>query len=520
MPQREDGKNKALRIDLGYYRRRSWLGTFRWFAISVGFILSLLYGTWVLSLERNATTAGRDNRSAQLSTGSLALVHAHIENDCQSCHSEQFGIALAHDAWQRLPEGRLNLQEKKCNDSCHTVDRHFRAMLTSPEMDQDCARCHRDHLGRANLLEAVKSVVCTECHANLTAACVSSATSTLLPAVGNFSIESHGIPVPVENAQHEKSPEHPVSKSQFRSLLSDRGRVKFDHTQHMQPGQVDPTSRGGFQLSMLPEEHRKVYAESGQQDNDLVQLKCESCHIPGAIAESTNQSAIAREERRYAPINFNKHCEACHQISFAGQGPKHLPLPHVAQHEEFADLLEAKQDDGTPTGKVVARSDQANSGTSKSIKLKDERNEAGVEAVFIKCQQCHLEEELRPEVIARALVGTLEPLIPQRWLQYGYFNHAAHDNITRCAYCHPMPTGTGEPLDQKQVLIRGPESCVGCHRAVGSPTPPEFATAAKRIKLFGKKHQPTWASSECIECHRYHWSRPTASQDTRASASQ
>ena len=533
MSQRERGKNKALRIDLGYYRRRSWLGIFRGIAIAIGLILSTLYGAWVLSLDREETELNDSGRAAHLSTGALALVHAHIENDCQSCHTDQFGVALAHDAWQRLPEQRLNLQEQKCN-ACHKVDGHARAMLAHSELDRDCARCHRDHQGRTHLLANVPSETCTECHRDLKATCKAGFEPKLLSAVTDFSTGSHGIAATNsefkrkqttattaagEESQSKQPQEKTASSQQFRSLLSDRGRVRFDHAQHLQPGQVDASNRGGFQLSMLSAELRAVYAKPGQQENDPVQLDCSNCHEPSAVGGSTHASAVAREEGRfYAPIDFEQHCAACHQMSFAGQEPNSLPLPHVAHREEFAKLLSAKQVVAAPRQEVVMPSDQAaatdeaaeNKQDEKSVEtnsIEDERIEAAVSAVFKRCQQCHLEEDTQHEVIARALAGTLEPLVPQRWLKHGHFDHAAHKHITRCVYCHPMPTSSGEAHDHERVLIRGPDSCVGCHRPVNAQPPPEFATAAQRLKTLGQTDQPTWASAECTECHRYHWSR-------------
>ncbi|MGN6544262.1 MAG: cytochrome c3 family protein [Aureliella sp.] len=519
MSLRQRGKERAGRIDLDYYRRRTWLSMFRGIAAATGLIVAILYGAWVLvPRERNAIP-GSSIVASNLSTGPLALVHAHLQNDCQKCHSEQLGVALAHDAWQANAADRLQLLQTKCQD-CHRVDGHATAMLAREELDRDCARCHREHSGKATLLAKVENRVCTNCHGNLKGACREGVQTQLRAEVADFSIQSHSISAPAMAASDGKPADGSAAAATFRSLLKDRGRVRFDHAQHILPGQVDPGSKGGFQLSMLSPAQRQVYARSGQAESDLVQLKCSSCHVPYAIQEPQRTSAIAREEGRfYAPINFEKHCAACHQMNFAGQTPDELPLPHVAQREEFARLLSAKQFAGARGGKVTMPGDEAfraqetepSAGAHRAIEFDREGVDAAVDAVFMRCRQCHAEEDTQHEAIAQALAGTLEPLIPRCWLQRGYFDHAAHAHITRCAYCHPMPTGVGPPNDNNVVMIKGPESCVPCHRAVDAEAPPEFATEAKRIEALGQEDQPTWASNECITCHRYHWSRTAAS---------
>lgn len=97
----------------------------------------------------------------------------------------------------------------------------------------------------------------------------------------------------------------------------------------------------------------------------------------------------------------------------------------------------------------------------------------------------------------------------------GYFDHASHAKIERCEYCHDIPQGKAytpsAAEDHRRVFIRGPESCVPCHRDAKSPPPFELANEKRRIELLGPKPQPTWASDSCVTCHRYHWTRPDSS---------
>lgn len=517
MSQREEGKLKSLRIDLQYHRHRSWLDICRLLAALSGLVLVTAYGVWIL-----ARNDGRldDARTAHLSTGPLALVHANFENDCQKCHSNELGVALSRDAWQMDRQPRLALQEQKCK-VCHDIDHHFQLTLSNPAVDQDCSGCHQDHSGRTLSLVAQSNLACTQCHANLGDACKAGHDSQLNRSIDQFSSLTHGVQLA------STSSDSPAL--QFRSLLKDRGRVKFDHAQHLRPGQVDEGSKGGFQLSMLSPALRTRYMHENQSEDALVQLNCNSCHQPHAISEPGLLSSTAREEGRYyAPVDFERHCAACHQITFAGQDLNHLPLPHVAQPEEYAQLLRSKLVVGGLQGKITMPGDAAAdvpdrqnlAPSNKPIELAQVKVEAGVTAIFLRCTQCHLKEDLSREAIGRSLAGTLPSLIPQRWLQRGYFDHASHSRIQRCDFCHRIPSAAGPATDNQHVFIRGPESCTPCHRDAAAPEPAEFESQASRIELIGNAQQPTWASASCVLCHRYHWTRDVGTRGATNATSQ
>lgn len=504
MLQREQGKDKALRIDLAYHRQRTWLDVARFVAVGVALLLSTAYAMWILVLAETKLDLPKGSRAAQLSTGPLALVHASFENDCQQCHADTTGLGLARDGWLSDETERLKLLEEKCQN-CHLVGQHAREKLAQPELDRDCSRCHIDHQGRQHDLATVTDRVCAECHADLRLVCKTGVSPRFIDSIADFSVRSHGIvPPPVGDSTPSPPP-------QFRSLLKDPGRVRFDHAQHLRPGQVDPNSKGGFRLSMLTPIRREAYRRPGDNDDSLVQLDCASCHQPFTL-KSSDSKYQPDTGAYYAPIDFETHCVACHQITFPGQDLNDLPLPHVAQRQEFAKLIAAKENIGRLGGKLLTAGDQEFA-TEPATKLglpdqpdallRSKLDEA-VSAVFVRCQQCHFEPDLEPETIAQALAGSLPPLISQRWFEHSFFNHAAHASIERCGYCHPIPTPQGPAQDQQHVLIRGPASCVACHRSADLPTPAEIDTADKRLAELGTIRQPTWASAQCTTCHRYH----------------
>ncbi len=499
------GKSKALRISLDYFQKSSPIDRARRLCIALGIMLSILYGAWILW---PASPSSRAASRLHLSSGPLSQVHAAFEADCEKCHAHGLSAPLGKHSFQFEPAKRLDHQEAACK-TCHPVDGHWRESLIDPSLDRDCANCHQEHVGRQTNLSRVDNQACIRCHRNLQAIQRTDVPATAASAVTDFSVNSHGL----------KSADGQI---QFRSTLADSGRVKFDHAQHLRPGQIDSGRRGGMRLDMLPSLVRARYRTPGQADTDLVQLDCGSCHVLHALAPNRSHVVGSEEGRYYAPIEFDDHCQACHQLSFPGQTGEMLPLPHVASMAEYEMLLRARR----PASQIHSQSDHALEAGASAPDSPAAVNSAigmSLDALMQRCQQCHRPEDTRPEAIQLALKGEAKPLIPSRWLVYGYFDHAAHARIENCQFCHPIPGAQAHnnsserltqdrpqpPTDHQHVFIRGPESCVVCHRP--SETKASLLDDPAQVqKLFGRTQQPTWASDDCSLCHRYHWTDPVS----------
>lgn len=526
MSQRELGKQKAQRIDVLHYRQRTWLTWLRWLAMSGALLTSGTYVLWVLWLDRPATEPS-NSRSVQLSTGPLSQVHASFENDCQACHSGEAGVGLSPDTFQWAESKRLENQTNKCGE-CHSLASadpsrwHFREKLAHPDLDQDCARCHQDHQGRNFDLAHVSDAMCTQCHQNLAAACKAGIKSELKNSVSNFTVESHG--------------------SVFRSLAADTGRIKFNHAEHMQAGQVAVGHKGAFQANWLPESRLPRYQTVSRDGVELVQLDCKDCHEPLKSSASARLNGVSREEGSiFGPVSFEKHCADCHRMNYAGQTSQNLPLPHYASTQEFKRLLSFNFRTERPKGQIAMAADKAlNADELKSLPASNrptDLNETivddAVRSVFQRCQQCHLAEDVNEQApgsaLQLALAGQEQSLIPARWLQYGFYDHATHAKI-KCDYCHPGTRARDEVTSQKIEQIRAANpgsltnavdhtlvkinsiaSCVVCHRPSDLPDDPSLDTAPKRAEVLGESHQPIRASDACTLCHRYHWTRPAPS---------
>ena len=500
MDVRATGKSRSQRINIDYYRQKTWLTRSRGLLALVAGLVAMLYCLYVFA----------SGSASQLSTGPVAAAHASFENDCQQCHLDFTPIAA--DSIRFASSKGLDRLEEACQQ-CHRVDHHFRGSM-KPEfaaIDQHCSGCHTDHQGRDNDMVNIASRKCTQCHSDLPSTCQAGASIQVRPKVSEFTLEGHG---------------------SFAGLAKDDpGRVKFDHAQHMRPGQVDAGVKGGFMIAMLEANLRESYRKSVdgnvQADDSLVTLACNDCH---QFAGQPDQKLVGDEElgRHIAPIAFEQHCAACHSMNYVGRSNDTLPLPHAAPWKEINLLLATKLAGAQLNGDIrmprdaVRETPLVGEGQSQAMVnpapttsddgVTKEINAAAVlagrAATEKRCLQCHVAEDITNDSIAASRGGKKSPLIPERWLERGIYDHAAHRKVD-CAFCHAdayaKDKPAKEPKDDEVVMIGGIETCSGCHRSAESAVPDALTNAATKGILGG---QSNWASDSCIECHRYHFERP------------
>jgi Cytochrome c7 and related cytochrome c len=513
--RKQTGKSLSLRIDLNYYKDKGWLYWSRWVCAGLAFVFVGIYATLVLmgsaltdSPVGSTGVTLLKRLATHVNTGPISQVHAHFEGDCHHCHTT--GLlqqAIATDAFSFDAANRASLISEACQ-KCHKVQSHAQGSPVTDihlkHVDQDCVHCHSEHNGLNVNLIAVDSKKCSQCHSKLNEI----TTDTKLNAkISEFSVESHSVKVDAKASL--------VTETPFRSLTQDTGRIKFDHAQHLAPGQVKIGNRGAFRTGMLPERWQGLYAS---QDG-LVKLVCHDCHqlqSPSGPTKLDNLSqantAVDSElSHFFTPIDFEKHCAACHQLNFTAQTKDMLPLPHAAPRDEIKRLLSAKLQGGKISGQISAAPDRHPDFTAREIILNNFEIDAAVESVYTRCNKCHEDKVASVDVFAQLHASNAGPLIPRQWLKLGLFNHGAHAKISECKDCHTIPAGPSGPsgapdnngitdvasasLDNKTVMIKGPESCVLCHRDPKSPLP----SGTSQAQL---------AADDCRLCHRYHWSRP------------
>ncbi len=498
--EQPSGKSRSLRILLDYYKHRGWLYWSRWILSIVALILTGGYaGLVVFGIAMRPTSTSLPPQTSpnwlqrwakHVNTGPLSRAHMGLEDQCHQCHSNDWlKQAIASDAVFSDPAMRLSHLTDACK-RCHATESHVAlGNEKASRIDQDCVACHSEHNGRNFPIALVENPSCSQCHAGLQEF---AAGSQLNPKIDAFNVETHA----VGNGKN------------FRSLQTDGGRIKFDHAQHMNPGQVESmnSSKGAFRADMLAAKWRNQYSANEQ---GLVQLACADCHrirTPNgdvAVDALANTSSATDREmsHHFAPIQYEQHCVACHQMTFVGQTDEMLPLPHAAPRAETSRILAAKIQGGRITGDIRVPKNvnpQEKPLTSNDLAPL-------VDRVYSQCEKCHLAADVADaEIVKRLSREPLAPMVPQRRLLHGSFDHGAHNKVD-CTFCHDwktLPQADGKPIDHQTVMIKGPESCVPCHRDQNLPAPSGFDP-----KTIGASDQPMLASDNCQLCHRYHWSR-------------
>ncbi|EMI44351.1 cytochrome c3 family protein [Rhodopirellula sp. SWK7] len=537
--QSPTGKQRSQRIQIDYYRRRTGLDRWRRLCILLSLLFAGTYAIYLVYFTLAASSASPLEISADsqslgeilqrhFNTGPLSLSHASFESECHVCHTDFTPMdANAPSDWLPLIGVNSDVSRKHLEaacQKCHFAGNHSRDQMTAQfaAKDQNCAWCHQPHQGREFDLTRISRSRCITCHDDLTS--VTNNAPSINKAVTAFNETDHG---------------------DFTSLKTgDSGQIRFSHDLHMMPGQVGIDSKGGMTLERLSPSDRARYASGKQKLTDKVQLNCQSCHdivgqqVIDGLGSNLKSVDIELLGRSMTPINFEKHCVACHAISpgviSASEHP--LRLPHAVSPTSMRTQIAAAIDGSRATGMSRERRDNSKKklppgigephSNSTQWRVTDEEIAATEELVREQCLTCHVSESITEAAISASNSSTTTSMIPTRWLRRGLYDHAAH-RLIDCRFCHSEAYPPSFNLqqadladdDHEKVLIAGIESCQGCHRPAHTPAPSEWSTSPTQSKdativagepspaeLIGK--MPTWASDECILCHRYHSPTP------------
>lgn len=403
------------------------------------------------------------DESAQLSPGDLAQVHSTWNaSECQKCHTPHIPIR-ADALWGNDPK-HIQLNNQKC-DTCHPTAGHFAARTQAAVRDaESCNTCHREHLGMEHDLLQIEDGQCVRCHENLA------------------KIANADPPRPREQVTRFEKSAHP----EFRSLQSDPGNIAFSHAQHLRPGQPRASGdRTGMTLDRIPINYRAQFASKVDATTGLLQLDCTDCHQPdsswsGSSGQSPPMATAESNHRFFKPIEFDRHCAACHQMPY---GVAH-GLNRIATFESLQKNVAYEWLKKVP-------------GPDALVKI---RQEIGRATAILNnhegCLKCHLPASQDDQQLV------LPAQIPQRWLEGADFRHGAHARVA-CHVCHFQPAGDiSERIDSrgeaKRVMIAGLESCAKCH----------ISQSEQRAEIHTSGDASQVASGQCIECHKYHVDKP------------
>jgi predicted CXXCH cytochrome family protein len=484
----ENGRQRAAKIDRSYHasfdrfiHRKRWMGF-------LGLVLGLIYSAWMFSSKG----------ALHVSTGDLSQPHfAWNKTGCEQCHISY--VPIRKDAWSGGDTHNIALNNQKCNGQCHSVTGHFE-LQTKGEVvaSESCSTCHREHLGFARSLVDVADTDCVRCHANMPAVALQSQRTK---PVKNFSDTKDG---------------HPA----FASLKKDPGTIRFSHAQHMRPGQ--PKSPGGADAKkpeMISDQFRDRY--NNVTENNLIQLQCSDCHERDiALKGYESLESLSKNEqeslpvaiqssahRLYQPVEFEKHCIACHDLDGVPHGlnldqtrqavNKMLPVETL----EYLKNRNPKMDAEALTKQAMSKDYQEEiDGYIRRLETLLNNGTA--------CLKCHQKSEDSKSIVAPSN-------IKKKWLQDASFTHGAH-LMMRCQECH---AGAYEKSDHvfdweqnnfseneaSSVMISGIEKCRECH----------IQDPEERSRMFGTEKRV--ASADCVDCHRYHIDPPKKSGGEAAS---
>jgi predicted CXXCH cytochrome family protein len=352
---------------------------------------------------------------------------------------------------------------------------HANHSVHQPNMVRDisCSLCHAEHLG-VGPIAATTDAHCTLCHGDAATMAAAAAKGASLPPE-----VFQGLAAQVERSPgrsrdgaaddsrpavgftqiiHSFAKAHPefrVHSDQRR----DQNTLKFNHALHLT----------GKTIPVLPD---------GQK------LDCAACPQPDAAGIY------------FRRIHFESHCQVCHSLQFDPETPG-LTLPHgdadfvraflrslPKQYVDFAarsGLTPATGLNQFAQEKLQRLQARVASGEDFERRVFFSTATLGPEvqvgtvrgptpALYPGCAYCH-----EVKSAARGKAEITRPVIVERWLVHGRFNHAQHSSVA-CTQCHPAATSH----DTADIILPMKDLCVTCHSPEGG------------------------VADSCATCHVYH----------------
>ncbi|MCB1875845.1 MAG: FHA domain-containing protein [Chromatiales bacterium] len=407
---REKSKTTIEETGLG---KRSW-SWILFVAVMVLFLIVPAVGVMVPSVGK-LLRASPVPSDGSWDSGTLALAHHIIGDQCEQCHEKPFRMVRDHACIE-------------CHKSTMAhADPDFYSLDTLTRTR--CATCHKDHNGIDGMVRRDPGL-CSNCHEDPD---TTMPNAELLPAE-DFTDLHPQFRITLTSYDDEKQEEvrERVSMDD-KDLMVEKSNLIFPHDKHLKPEGID--------------------SPSGTR-----QLSCVSCHKP--------EPGGARME----PINMVKHCKECHSLTFEIDDAVR-EVPHGKTREVLFVLEEyyAKRaleggyiDNSAP--EVVRKRRRPGERLSK-----DERREAlewasqkylevGEEIFrFRVCNVCHkVNKTEREDGLPSWEVVPVR--LNQHWMRKAVFSHRSHETMT-CEDCHDA----NKSDTSADVLIPAIDNCRQCH---------------------------------------------------------
>lgn len=409
-------------------RLPSWLLLIATLVLFLGLPMAAHYVKGVDAVLQSTPLPSRDAWLA----GELAPAHHFFGSDCQSCHSEAF-------RW---------VKDKDCL-TCHaaTLAHADPVAFDLPELgNARCAHCHRDHNGKTGLVRADQAL-CADCHVGLSD---STGGKSNLTDVGDFGADhpQFKVALPAWDASGAFTPQ----RVELSADLNERSGLKFPH-----------------------DEHLVAEGLNGPQGRRV--LDCASCHTPDAAG------ALMQ------PVNFVKHCQDCHALTFdVTQPDRQVPHARIQEIIYTLDEFYARRaleggivDAAAPEPlRVRRRPGQAPTPQERQLALtwaRDKARQVG-ESLFTgrACSVCHA---VSPGMTADEPWRVAPVRVAGVWFPKSRFDHRSHGTMD-CVDCHRAEQSRAS----SDLLLPDIANCRQCHA--------------------GEQGGRDRLKSGCIACHGYH----------------
>lgn len=398
--------------------------------------------------DKSATVIG----DSSWSTGKLSLVHHKLEDRCEACHVNAFEsvrdktcLSCHKDLHDHADPERL--ARSFGNRPLGTQLLWAVASTFGKEGPGSCAHCHVEHEGN-RFMQPPTQAFCADCHDVL----ARNLPDTRLGKATDFgTLHPQFSPAVITDIAIGK----PIGISLDRRPREDNG-LTFSHKLHLE-------RKGGVARMAATIGKAAGYGPNG--------LECRDCHRP------------SEDGIRFLAIDMERDCEACHSLSYDRVGGIFRKLRHGDVDQLIADLSAA--DLSRPSLSPRRRPGDYAEGRPynfnfsgpvwKGLQISYALSRDGI------CGECH-----RPTKSPDGKPGVIPVKLPTRFMQQGWFDHAAHKQET-CSSCHAAQAST----TSADLLLPGIRQCRTCHLG-------ENAESAK-------------VPSTCAMCHGYHLSGQVAS---------
>ena len=350
------------------------------------------------------------------------------------------------------PFSGVDSQSCEC---CHTGPEHVATQTRTP----DCQECHVEHRFQP-VLHLTEDRSCVSCHRDLEVE--EGAQLQYEAQITDFKKSHPEFKVSVGPVLAADAPARPrVAIAEAIASKIDPAQLAFNHRLHLDPAEL-----------------------KGEQ------LTCASCHLESP------------DEKRMLLVNYEDHCQSCHQLNF---DQDYDPAPHdesVRVYEHILASYALSRSRGTTRTTPRRRAPQQSSRlirkslifNKKQVTITyDEQTERSAFSAADRmfkgaCDKCHelVEWDSWPQTPPKVTATQLST----RFLPLSEFPHERH-NIVQCEACHSAAPNSTETAD---VLIEGIETCRPCHGGVRSGDNVPAALQEARGS----------ATTDCASCHLYH----------------